>query len=160
IPADPPAVAAVPDRRRGHRCGGGRVRERCRHDPAPGVARRGRHHPGHRDAGALAGRFGAAHSPGAAQPARAAQPAGAGMTEAIVVGSGPNGLSAAVTLARAGVRVTVLEAADSIGGGSRSAYLTRPGLIHDVCSAFHPTGVASPFLRSLSLAEHGLEWLR
>jgi phytoene dehydrogenase-like protein len=81
------------------------------------------------------------------------------VTDAIVVGSGPNGLSAAVTLARAGIRVTVLEAADSVGGGTRSGYLTLPGLLHDVCSAFHPTAVASPFLRTLSLREHGLEWL-
>ena len=81
------------------------------------------------------------------------------MTDAIVVGSGPNGLSAAVTLARAGIRVTVLEAAGTIGGGTRSAQLTQPGLIHDVCSAFHPTAVASAFLRSLRLEEHGLEWL-
>jgi len=81
------------------------------------------------------------------------------VTDAVVVGSGPNGLAAAVTLARAGCHVTVLEAADRIGGGARSAELTLPGLLHDECSAFHPTGVASPFLRSLSLAEHGLRWL-
>ena len=81
------------------------------------------------------------------------------MTDAIVVGSGPNGLAAAVTLAQAGCHVTVLEAADRIGGGTRSAELTLPGLLHDECSAFHPTGVASPFLRSLPLAEHGLRWL-
>ena len=81
------------------------------------------------------------------------------MTGAVVVGSGPNGLAAAVTLARAGIRVTVLEAADRIGGGTRSAERTLPGLLHDECSAFHPTGVASPFLRSLSLHEHGLAWL-
>ncbi|MHA6795055.1 phytoene desaturase family protein [Pseudonocardia bannensis] len=79
--------------------------------------------------------------------------------QAIVVGSGPNGLAAAVTLARRGLDVTVLEAADSIGGGTRTSELTLPGLLHDDCSAFHPTGVASPFLRSLHLEEHGLRWL-
>jgi phytoene dehydrogenase-like protein len=80
------------------------------------------------------------------------------MTDAVVVGSGPNGLAAAVTLAQAGVRVTVLEAADRIGGGTRSGELTLPGLLHDECSAFHPTGAGSPFLRALPLAEHGLRW--
>ncbi|MDX6278209.1 MAG: hypothetical protein QOJ72_2337 [Nocardioidaceae bacterium] len=81
------------------------------------------------------------------------------MTSAVVVGSGPNGLAAAVVLAKAGVDTTVLEAADEIGGGTRSAELTIPGLMHDVCSATHPTGVASPFFRSLDLGRHGLEWL-
>lgn len=81
------------------------------------------------------------------------------MTTAVVVGAGPNGLSAAVVLARAGVDVTVLEAEGEIGGGTRSAELTIPGLVHDVCSATHPTGVASPFFRSLGLERHGLEWL-
>jgi phytoene dehydrogenase-like protein len=80
------------------------------------------------------------------------------MTEAIVVGSGPNGLACAVALARSGVRVTVLEAAETIGGGARSAELTLPGLVHDVCSAVHPMAVGSPFLRSLGLERHGLEW--
>jgi phytoene dehydrogenase-like protein len=80
------------------------------------------------------------------------------VTDAIVVGSGPNGLAAAVTLARAGVAVTVLEAADRIGGGTRTSELTLPGLRHDDCSAFHPFGIASPFLRSLSLQEYGLRW--
>ncbi len=81
------------------------------------------------------------------------------MTSAVVVGSGPNGLAAAVVLAQAGIDVTVLEAEDEIGGGTRSAELTIPGLVHDVCSATHPTGVASPFFQSLDLERHGLEWL-
>ncbi len=77
---------------------------------------------------------------------------------AVVVGSGPNGLSAAIVLAQAGLDVTVLEAADEIGGGTRTAELTLPGLTHDVCSAIHPMGVASPFMRSLDLERHGLQW--
>jgi len=80
------------------------------------------------------------------------------VSEATVVGSGPNGLACAVALARAGVRVTVLEAAETIGGGTRSAELTVPGLVHDVCSAVHPMAAASPYLRSLGLEQHGLEW--
>ncbi len=81
------------------------------------------------------------------------------MTTAIIVGSGPNGLAAAITLAQRGVKVRVVEAKDTIGGGTRSHELTLPGLIHDDCSAFHPTGAASPFLRTLRLEEHGLTWL-
>src|SRR6266498_1195227 len=77
---------------------------------------------------------------------------------AIVVGSGPNGLAAAVTLAQAGVAVTVLEAADSLGGGTRTAELTVPGVLHDICSAVHPFGAASPVFRSLLLEDHGLSW--
>src|SRR5215470_16653409 len=79
------------------------------------------------------------------------------MSEAIVVGSGPNGLAAAIVLARAGLSVRVLEAADTVGGGARSAELTLPGFVHDVCSAIHPLAVGSPFLRTLPLAEHGVE---
>ena len=82
------------------------------------------------------------------------------MTRAIVVGSGPNGLAAAVTLARSGVEVTVLEAAEQAGGGTRSAELTVPGLLHDECSGFHPLAVDNAFTRSVDLAEHGLRWSR
>ncbi len=80
------------------------------------------------------------------------------MSEAIVVGSGPNGLACAVELARSGVAVTVLEAEDRIGGGTRTSELTVPGLLHDDCSATHPMAVGSPFLRSLDLERYGLEW--
>jgi phytoene dehydrogenase-like protein len=79
---------------------------------------------------------------------------------AIVVGSGPNGLAAAVELARHGVTVTVLEAHERIGGGTRSSTRTLPGLLHDDCAAFHPMAVASPFLRRLPLAQYGLVWRR
>ena len=80
------------------------------------------------------------------------------MTTAAVVGSGPNGLAAAVTLARAGVWVTVLEAADEIGGGTRSFEGIVPGLLHDHCSAIHPMAVGSPFLTELGLDRYGLRW--
>ena len=76
--------------------------------------------------------------------------------DAIVVGAGPNGLAAAIALAQAGRSVLVLEAAATIGGGTRTAELTLPGFRHDVCSAIHPLALASPFLRSLPLGEHGL----
>jgi phytoene dehydrogenase-like protein len=79
--------------------------------------------------------------------------------DATVVGAGPNGLAAAVTLAEAGLSVIVREAANEIGGGSRSSTLTIPGFVHDVCAAVHPFGVASPFFRRLPLAEHGLHWI-
>jgi phytoene dehydrogenase-like protein len=79
--------------------------------------------------------------------------------DALVVGSGPNGLAAAVELARNGRSVVVLEAEDTIGGGTRSAELTLPGFVHDVGSAIHPLGYASPFFRTLPLEEHGLEWI-
>jgi len=73
------------------------------------------------------------------------------------VGAGPNGLAAAITLARAGRSVLVLEAAETVGGGTRSAELTLPGFVHDVCSTAHPLALGSPFLSGLPLAEHGLE---
>jgi phytoene dehydrogenase-like protein len=79
--------------------------------------------------------------------------------DAVVVGSGPNGLAAAVELARNGNRVAVLEAKSTIGGGARSAEITLPGFVHDLGSAIHPLGYASPFFRSLPLDEHGLEWV-
>lgn len=79
--------------------------------------------------------------------------------DAIVVGSGPNGLAAAITLARTGCSVLVLEASGTIGGGIRSAELTLPGFLHDVCSAVHPLGAGSPFFRTLPLERFGLEWI-
>jgi phytoene dehydrogenase-like protein len=80
------------------------------------------------------------------------------MSSAVVVGSGPNGLACAVALAREGVSVTVLEAEETIGGGTRTSELTVPGLLHDHCSAVHPMAAGSPFLRSLGLERHGLRW--
>ena len=80
------------------------------------------------------------------------------MSNAIVVGSGPNGLACAAALARAGVEVTVLEGEETIGGGTRTSELTVPGLLHDECSAVHPMPVGSPFLNSLELDRYGLEW--
>ena len=80
------------------------------------------------------------------------------MTTAVVVGSGPNGLAAALTLAAEGVEVLVLEAEATPGGGTRSSELTLPGLIHDECSAAHPLAVDTPFSRQFDLAAHGLTW--
>lgn len=80
------------------------------------------------------------------------------MTRATIIGSGPNGLAAAVSLARAGYEVRVLEAADTIGGGVRSAESTLPGFVHDVCSAAHPAALASPFFQAFGLAER-IDWI-
>ncbi|MDP7722468.1 NAD(P)/FAD-dependent oxidoreductase [Mycobacterium sp. TY814] len=80
------------------------------------------------------------------------------MTTALVVGSGPNGLSAAITLARAGITVTVVESATTVGGGLRSGEQTLPGLLHDHCAAIVPTAVSSPFMKSLDLESHGVRW--
>ncbi len=77
--------------------------------------------------------------------------------DAIVVGAGPNGLSAAITLAQAGRSVLVREANATIGGSCRSAELTLPGYLHDICATVQALALASPFLRGLPLAEHGLE---
>jgi phytoene dehydrogenase-like protein len=79
--------------------------------------------------------------------------------DAVVVGSGPNGLAAAVELARNGMRVAVLEGRSIIGGGTRSAQITLPGFVHDLGSAIHPLGYASPFFRLLPLEDHGLKWI-
>ncbi|ACM19240.1 protein of unknown function XP55 [Geotalea daltonii FRC-32] len=76
-----------------------------------------------------------------------------------VVGSGPNGLAAAIVMAQAGLPVTIGEAAQSVGGGTRSAELTLPGFVHDVCAAIHPLAAFSPFFNSLPLADHGLKWI-
>jgi phytoene dehydrogenase-like protein len=80
--------------------------------------------------------------------------------DAVVIGSGPNGLAAAIELARTGASVRVLEGNDQIGGGIRTAPLTLPGFAHDVCSGCHPLGVLSPWFRSVPLAEHGLHWIQ
>jgi phytoene dehydrogenase-like protein len=79
--------------------------------------------------------------------------------DAVVVGSGPNGLAAAVALAQAGLSVLLVEARDELGGGLRSAEVTLPGYLSDVCAAVHPLGVLSPFLKTLPLHEHGLRWI-
>ncbi len=85
---------------------------------------------------------------------------GFNLKSAYVIGSGPNGLTAAIVLARAGVSTTVIEAQPTIGGGTRSAELTLPGFIHDTCSAVHPMALASPIFSAFPLKEHGLEWIQ
>lgn len=79
--------------------------------------------------------------------------------DAVVVGAGPNGLAAAIALRRAGLEVKLVEAKQTIGGGMRSAELTEPGFVHDVCSAVHPLAAESPFMRELPLRDYGLEWI-
>lgn len=79
--------------------------------------------------------------------------------DAVVVGAGPNGLSAAIALQQAGLSVLLLEGKATIGGGMRSEALTLPGFIHDVCSAVHPLAAVSPFFSTLPLHQHGLEFL-
>jgi phytoene dehydrogenase-like protein len=79
--------------------------------------------------------------------------------DAIVIGSGPNGLCAAIAIAQAGHSVLLVEARDTLGGGLRSGELTRPGFTHDFCAGVHPLGVLSPFMRTLPLEQHGLTWV-
>ena len=76
--------------------------------------------------------------------------------DAIIVGSGPNGFAAAITLQQQGLSTLIVEGADTIGGGMRTKDLTLPGFKHDVCSAIHPMAMASPFMRSIPLANYGL----
>src|SRR5687768_7310082 len=78
--------------------------------------------------------------------------------DAVVIGAGPNGLTAAIVLARSGLSVEVLEAQATIGGGCRTEALTLPGYRHDVCAAIHPMGVVSPIFQRLDLAGHGVQW--
>ena len=80
--------------------------------------------------------------------------------DAVVVGAGPNGLAAAITLQQTGLSVLVLEAKDTVGGGLRSTELTLPGFVHDVCSAIHPLAIASPFFQTLPLANFGLQYIQ
>jgi phytoene dehydrogenase-like protein len=79
--------------------------------------------------------------------------------DAVVAGSGPNGLAAAIEIARSGYSVCILEARDTVGGGTRTAELTLPGFLHDVCAGVHPLAIASPFFKTLPLHQHGLEWI-
>ncbi|MBT8183584.1 MAG: NAD(P)/FAD-dependent oxidoreductase, partial [Eudoraea sp.] len=79
--------------------------------------------------------------------------------DSVIIGSGPNGLSAGIALAEKGLKVLILEAAATIGGGTRTAELTQPGFHHDVCSAVHPMGYNSPYFKTLPLEQFGLEWI-
>jgi len=80
--------------------------------------------------------------------------------DAVIVGSGPNGLAAAIRLALEGLSVKVFEASDTIGGGMRTKELMRPGYFHDVCSAIHPMAASSPFMKQLPLDQYGLKWIK
>src|SRR3978361_1403624 len=79
--------------------------------------------------------------------------------DAVVVGSGPNGLAAAILLQQKGLSVLILEGKNEIGGGLRTAELTLPGFKHDICSAIHPLAIGSPFFQQLPLEQHGLEYV-
>src|ERR1700721_2174919 len=79
--------------------------------------------------------------------------------DAVVVGSGPNGLAAAIAMQQKGLSVLLLEGRSSIGGGLRSAELTLPGFVHDICSAVHPLAAGSPFFQTLPLEAHGLDFI-
>jgi phytoene dehydrogenase-like protein len=81
------------------------------------------------------------------------------MRDVVIVGAGPNGLTAAAVLSRAGLSVTLLEARETIGGGCRTESLTLPGFHHDVCGAIHPMGVVSPVFQRLRLTDHGVQWM-
>lgn len=78
--------------------------------------------------------------------------------DAIIIGSGPNGLAAAITMQQQGLSTLLIEGADTIGGGMRTKELTLPGFKHDVCSAIHPMALGSPFMRSLPLEQYGLSF--
>jgi len=93
------------------------------------------------------------------RPAASRVSSGTSALDAIVVGGGPNGLAAAITLARRGLSVALVEAEATVGGGARSAELTLPGFVHDVCSAIYPFGRTSPFFAGLDLERHGLRWI-
>jgi phytoene dehydrogenase-like protein len=97
--------------------------------------------------------------PDSAGESRLASPASKRKYDAVVIGAGPNGLAAAITLAQAGRAVLLVEAANVVGGGTRSQELILPGFTHDVCSAVHPLGIASPFFRTLPLDKYGLSWI-
>src|SRR5271170_491903 len=127
----PCSTPALPHPRRRGGADRGGLRQRGGHGAAPTMARRDRPVPGR-------GHF--------------------QVSEAIVVGAGPNGLVCAALLARAGVRVTVLEARERIGGGTTTSELTLPGLLHDDCSAVHVMAVGAPSLNELGLERHGLQW--
>ncbi len=143
VSAGPRPAPALPDLRRRVGAHRGGLRAGRRHGRAPTLARRERRVPGRGDPG---------------KRVTAHRCSGAEVSEAIVVGSGPNGLACAAVLARAGMKVTVLEAQATIGGGTRTSELTLPGLLHDDCSAVHVMAVEAPSVTELHLERHGLEW--